>query len=245
MTASWVILILFYKISVVNFVFLQKPESLEKELPDLPEGLSEYLMTEGDATELLFRAYVDPNKKYATGTPPWQFCSSKKECYDKLLDKKEPAKFFFTYEQSLRFEMEKRKACSKLTVFQPRSPLASIVTGMYYSSSLPKSRRVETDKAILGLRVEHKIQTLINEKNPALDCRPDPASIGQSVIFWLLLPIFELALVPIVLAAGFSYKLRQIPSTQASSTPGQSEVGPSDAAGASVASNGASVDVTS
>lgn len=122
------------------------------------EDLREYLVTKGDATELLFRAYVDPGNKYPTGAPPWEFCSNKEDCCDKLLANDNPAKFFFTYEQSRRFYQRRRGACRTLEVYQPRSPLASVSAGMYYSSGFSKSKMVEIDRAIRNLRVEHKIQ---------------------------------------------------------------------------------------
>lgn len=208
-TVSCVVLILFYEIGVVNFVFLQNPDSLKKELRNLSgRDLRKYLVRKGGASELLFQSYVDTDNKY-TGRQPWQFCSSREECYKKLLHDSDPAEFFFTYEQSRRFEVRKRKACSKLAVFRPRSPLASVAAGMYYSSDFPKKRRVALDKEILTLRLEHKIQDLLNKENPPLDCRPEASSIGPSVIFWLLLPIFVMAMVPVAVAVIFTFMLRR------------------------------------
>lgn len=225
-TAAWVILILFYEIAVVNFVFFQKPASLNEALRDLsPTGLRKYLVTKGDATELLFRAYLDPGGKYATGTPPWQFCSSKEECYDKLLNNSDRGQFFFTYEQSRRFEQRKRGGCSKLTVFEPPSPLPSVPAGMYYSSGFPRSRIVEIDKAILQLSVDNKIQSEINKENPSLDCVADPRSIGPSVVGWLLLPIIVLAMIPILITVVSYFRVSRSRSTSASRTENKSSQG--------------------
>lgn len=80
---------------------------------------------------------------------------------------------------------------------------------MYYSSSFPKSRILEIDKAILQLRVDHEIQDLINEKNPAPKCLADLRSIGPSVVFWLLLPIFLPAMFSIVTAVVVASLLRR------------------------------------
>lgn len=224
---STLFLILFYEIAVASYVFLQNPVSLSEELRDLSaDDLKKYLVTEGDATELLFRALVDPENKYRNGTPPWQFCFGKKDCYSKLLSDR--AQFFFTYEQSRRFEQRKRRACSELAVFEPRSPLATVAAGIYYSSGFPRSRIVEIDRAILKLRVEHKIQDLINKENPPLDCGPDPASIPPLVVFSLLLPIIVLTTATIVIAgiaAAVLRRTRGAPASGANVERGREETG--------------------
>ncbi len=75
-SAFFVIVILFYEIAVVNFIFLKKTHALQKEFANLtPEEMKQYVIIKGGGTEVIWRSYVDPEKKYENRTTPWHFCS--------------------------------------------------------------------------------------------------------------------------------------------------------------------------
>lgn len=197
-------------------MFLRKAESLEKDLRHLSKGdLRTYIVMSGDATETLFRAQVDRENVYGS-REPWQLCNSMDECYGKLLNDTNRARFFFTYDLSRRFEIKKRGACNKLTVFHPKSALASVPAGMYYSLGVPEPRREALDREILELRLDNTIQVEIDRGNPLPDCHPEKASIGPSVVGWLLLPIFVVAMVLIAGGALVKYMVRRRQATSAS-----------------------------
>lgn len=190
-SVSSVLIILFYEITVVNFVLRNSPRSLQKDLRTLtiPE-LKSYIVVKDDATELLFKSLVNLEGKALIpgGKPPWHQCDNIKDCYDKLRDPSHTAKFFFTFEHGLRHTMRSRKACDKLTIFETVSPLSSVSAGWYYGPSIPRYKQIAIDKAILDHRLQYKVQDLITKDKTSPICRT-PAEVDKippEIIGWLL-----------------------------------------------------------
>lgn len=216
-TASTILIILFYEITIVNYVFLSKARTLEKDIRNLsPADLATYAVVKDDGTELLFRSLADPNGKYKKKKPPWWQCVSLDDCYDNLLDPAHPAKFLLTYERGLRYKLRKSQTCDHLTVFKTKSPLSSVSAGWYYGYSFPRSVQIAIDKAILGHRLQHKIQDLLNQAYPQLRCgTPTVINIQPGVIGWLLLTISLVCMIPILLASIGAVFCRRASATKA------------------------------
>ncbi len=81
-SAFGIITVLFYEISVVNFLFLKKTHNLQKKLSNLtPQEMREFIIIEGGGTEVIFTALADPHKKYEKVKPPWHYCKAESEWY--------------------------------------------------------------------------------------------------------------------------------------------------------------------
>ncbi len=79
--AFFAIVILFYEIAVVNFVFLKKTHSLQKNLADLSKDeMSRYIIVKGGATEVIWRKYTDTESKLAN-KELWKYCREHEEWY--------------------------------------------------------------------------------------------------------------------------------------------------------------------
>lgn len=195
-TVSSVIGILSYEIAVVNFLFNSDDMFLEKELGSLSlKDLQQDVVVEKDGIETIFRALVGGEKSKLIKKS--QLCSNPKECYDKLENDSDPAKFFFTFDNGFRYVQHETKACN-LTVFKTRSPLSSVPAGWYYGSRVPKTRQIAVDKAILEHRMQHKIQTVINNGLPSANCSAKTNKIKPPFIGWLLLTVIAVCMVPIL-----------------------------------------------
>lgn len=184
-----IIIILFYEITVVNYVLRKQPHTLEKDMRNLSSAeLAEYIVIKDDGTELLFRSLVDPRGEFKTKKPPWLYCTSVDDCYTKLLDKKHAANFFFTYERGLRYKLMKRETCDNLVVFKTVFPLSSVSGGYYYGSQFPRDTQVAVDKALLSHRLQHKIKNVMQPTSSSCGA-PTEINIQPGVIGWLLLTI--------------------------------------------------------
>lgn len=186
-----IIIILFYEITVVNYVLRNKPRTLEKDVRNLSSAeLAHYFVIKDDGTELLFRSLVDPSGKFKTNSPPWLFCTNVDDCYTKLLDKDHAANFFVTYERKIQYKLRNRETCTDLTVFKTVSPLSSVSGGYYYGSQFPRNTSVAIDKALLDHRLQHTINDVMYPSDARSRCgAPTVIDIQPGVIGWLLLTI--------------------------------------------------------
>lgn len=203
-SVSSILILLFYEITVVNFVLRRQPRTLEKHLSILtPDDLKSYVVVGDDGTQLLFRSLVDRDGKFETRKPTWKNCDTPDACYKMLHDESQSAEFFFTFEYGNRYALRKTPACGNLTVFETVTPIASVSAAWYYGPRFPKDKQVEIDKAILEQRLQHKVQDVINKENPPLNCgaQTEVDNIKPGVIGWLLLTISVLGVIPISLAA--------------------------------------------
>lgn len=205
-TTSSVVGILFYEISVVNFLFTRDDERLEKELSVLPlKDLEQYVVIKNDGAEIMFRALVGDNAQYIKES---QLCSNATACYAKIDNTSDPAKLFFTFQSGLRHAQKGRKTCD-LTAFRPRTPLSSIPQGWYYGPRISKARQMAIDIAISDSRLKHKFQSLINDAIPGEDCSAPSRRIEPPIIGWILATVIGLCMIPIVSAVIATVVLRR------------------------------------
>lgn len=80
--AFFVIVVLFYEVSVVNFVFAKRTEVIEQPLAVLgPRELKEYVIKQGGGAEIVWRNHADPEMKYEHINPPWNWCKGPDDWY--------------------------------------------------------------------------------------------------------------------------------------------------------------------
>lgn len=200
-----ILIVLFYEITVVNYVFRNQPRTLEKDIRDLsPEELKTYVLVQGGGSELLFRSLVDPDGLFETKTPPWRYCTSVDNCYDQLLGQLHGTQFFFTFEHGFRDKLRSRQTCDRLTVFETVSPLSSVSAGWYYGSRFPRNKRIAIDRDILGERLKNRIQDLLKRENPEPRCRASGTSIPPTTIGWPLLAISTVGTLILIILVVFT-----------------------------------------
>jgi len=116
--------ILFYEISIVNFIFNDKAEKLSKPLHEFtPQELSAFGELPGTLSETsLIEATGNAGTRFLNKSFPWNRCHSWDACYKKLLDPKDAMKYMIAFE--VRFvdyllsiltsdNICSRKACTK------------------------------------------------------------------------------------------------------------------------------------
>lgn len=208
--ASVIIIVLFYEITIVIYAFLNKSRRLNKGLRKLLQAdFKTYVVFRAAGSELIFRSLVDPQGKYNPKSPPWGRCTNVDECYARILNAQDPAEFFFTYEHGLRYKL--RNQCNGLTVFRPVSPLSPVSVGWYYGSCFPKDKQIAIDKDILGRRMQHKLQDLLNKENPtrcesSKDDNIKPVVLGIWLVAISFVGIGTGCIIPLTLAIRAFYR---------------------------------------
>lgn len=207
-SVSSIVLILFYEITVVNFVLRNSPKSLQKDLSELSiSDRKSYIVVKDDGTELFFKSLVDPQGNISLRNPPWQHCDNPDDCYNKLQDQSHPAQFFFTFEAGLLHTMKNKPGCANLVIFETVSPISTVSSGWYYGPSLPRDKQIAIDKAILNSRSPNKVGGIISEDKSSAMCRTptEVSRVQPDTIGWLLLIIAGSGFVTVAVAVCLAF----------------------------------------
>ncbi len=161
----FVIVILYYEISIATFVFTQQRERMEDLVPE------EFVITANTTQDYKFMEYIRSNEfghcLGGNSEPCWKQVRSIEEVYDTITNqggmKSDLYRYSAVYETLNRYWFKKNSSlCQELQVLD-YAPLNRRFAGVwYYSSNIPQHRRTEMDRAIVQLREEDKIRGFVH-----------------------------------------------------------------------------------
>ncbi len=161
----FVIVILYYEISIVNFVFFEHRERSEKLVPE------QFVIMRNNMLNHKFKEYVKDQEFrncFDGNRPCWKQVDSVQEVYDTITTRggieSDQYRYSAVYETMNRYQFKENASfCKELQVLD-YVPLNSRVTlAWYYSSNIPVVRRTEMDMAITRLREKNQIRRFIND----------------------------------------------------------------------------------
>ena len=162
----FVVVILYYEISIVNFVFSEHRERMEKLVPQ------QFVITGNTTQDRKFKEYITTkefgNCLGGNSEPCWKQVGSIAEVYDTITSqggmKSDKYRYSAVYETLNRYWFKKNSSlCKELQVLD-YAPLNRRFAGVwYYSSNIDQDRRTEMDMAIVQLREDDHIRRFVHD----------------------------------------------------------------------------------
>ncbi len=113
----------------------------------------------------------------------------------------------YKFQPIVRYQLQKRKACYKLTVFEATTPSYGFAAGWYYGSGIQLETQARIDKTILRLRIHDKMRELgsglIDDSVPTA-CGTMSTDIPPDILGWILLTVVGSCMIPVFAALLYS-----------------------------------------
>ena len=162
---GFVIVFLFYEISLVDFVFSQSREQMDELDP------SQFVITGNTTQERKFKEYIESqefgNCLGGNNEPCWKQVGSIAQVYTNITSQggKKPDRYRYSavYETLNRYWFKKNSSlCKELQVLDYAELNRPFMGVWYYSSNISQARRTEMDMAIAELREDDKIRGFLH-----------------------------------------------------------------------------------
>lgn len=151
LTSMVVIFLLFYELSVVNFLFIETKALNVQDVRSLSASeLTAYAVEEDTAAEDVWGQAVYAEGKYNHSRPPWKRCYNLGKCFDWALDPESEVKFVVAFRTSGVFQIRSRGVCNIMTIHEMLNKYA-FGAGWLYGKYVNKSFRRTVDKEIMDL----------------------------------------------------------------------------------------------
>lgn len=182
--------ILFYEISIVNFIFNGALEKLPKPLNKFSnKELASFGELAGTFAETSLIEATDPaSTRFLNKSYPWNRCHTWDECYKKLLDPKDAMKYMVVFEPEGMYEIQNRRARSLVTLLDtkgltpPLKGASGAPHGWYMSTSVAQTLSVKLNQELLKIKLNGALAGIMNTSSENSGCGEKKMAISPPIL---------------------------------------------------------------